>query len=478
MTGSLRRRMFLHHRTFIGGIMLRRYIACLTFILGFMSLASPAVQAAVYGAETFTLANGMQVVVIPNHRSPVVTHMVWYRIGSADEVPGKSGIAHFLEHLMFKGTTRFPGTAITDLVAKNGGDQNAFTNDDYTGYYQNIAVDRLPLVMDIEADRMRNLILSKEDVDTEREVIIEERRMRTDNVPSSLLSERVNAALWGTNHYGIPVIGWEEEMRGLSRDDAFQVYKDHYAPHNAILVVAGDITAAALKPLAEKYYGAIPKTGEYKPRVRSAFLQPRADSRIVMHNERVRQPQWSRLIIAPSYRVGDRTDVHALELFSEIIGGGSTAKLYRTLVIDQQVAASFGAGYSADAVSYGTFFLSMTPSPGVTTEQAEAAFTKAMDATLKDGITDADIVQAKRRLTARLAFAKDSPFSAAQAVGASLAVDQTLNDIESWPDEIAKITTAQVRSAARKLFSQYSSATGILLPPEPAAPGAVQGAKP
>lgn len=271
-------------------------------------------------------------------------------------------------------------------------------------------------------------------------------------------------------------------MHGLTREDAFNVYHAAYAPHNAILVVAGDITMDKLKPLAEKYYGAIPKSGDYKPRARSTFLDPRAETRVVLRDERVSQPEWMREIIAPSYNVGDRTDVHALELFAEMIGGGSTAKLYRTLVIEQKVVASFGASYDADAISYGTFYLSMTPSPGVTPEQAEEAFTKAMDATLKDGITDADVVQAKRRMLAGLAFAKDSPMSAARAVGAALAVGETLEDIENWPDEIGKVTTEQVRSAARKLFTQYSWATGVLLPPaaRAAAPGrpAAGGAKP
>jgi len=433
----------------------------------FSSTFAASADAAVYNPETFTLPNGMQVVLVPNHRAPVVSHMVWYRIGSADEAPGKSGIAHFLEHLMFKGTPKYPGTAITDTVAKNGGDQNAFTSYDYTGYYQNIAVDRLPLVMDIEADRMRNLILDEKEVLTEREVIIEERRMRVDNVPSALLGERLDVALWGTNHYAIPIIGWEAEMRELSREDAFDVYRAFYAPHNAILVVAGDITMDKLRPLVEQSYGAIPKTGEYKPRSRSTFLQPRAESRVVMRHERVRQPQWSRQIIAPSYSVGDRADVHALELFAEIAGGGATSKLYRQLVVDQKVAASFGTGYNGDTVSYGTFYISMTPSPGVTPEDAEAAYTKAMDALLKDGIADADVDQAKRRMNARLAYAKDSPMSAARAIGAALAVGQTIEDIESWPERMNQVTADQVRAAARKLFTQYSTVTGILLPPLP-----------
>ena len=429
-----------------------------------LCLAAPNAHAEVYGAETFTLANGMQVVLIPNHRAPIVSHMVFYKVGSADEPPGKSGIAHFLEHLLFKGTPRFPEGAMTDIVARNGGDQNAFTTSDYTGYFQNIAVDRLPLMMDMEADRMRNLILDKKGVDTEREVIIEERRMRTDNSPSALLGERMAAALWMTNTYGIPVIGWEHEMRGLQLEDALSFYKAHYSPENAILVVAGDITMDKLRPLAEKYYGAIPKAAAPIVRKRSTFLYQKADTRVTMTHERVTQPSWSRQIIAPSYNVGDRTDVHALEVFSQIIGGGSTTKLYRKLVIEQQVAASFSAGYDTDSVSYGSFFVSMTPSPGVSIAQAEATYEKALAELLANGITEADVQQAKNRFAASLAFVKDSPMSAARGVGTSLASGISLQDIESWPDQVNKVTLAQVQAAARRLFSENSSVTGILLP--------------
>lgn len=453
--------------------MLRSFVSLCAVV---MALSAPRVEAGVYDAETFTLDNGMQVVLIPNHRAPVVSHMVFYKIGAADEPPGKSGIAHFLEHLLFKGTPRFPEGAMTDIVARNGGNQNAFTGQDYTGYYQNIAVDRLPLMMDMEADRMRNLILDEEAVATEREVIIEERRMRTDNVPAALLGERMDATLWMTNTYGIPIIGWAHEMRDLQLEDALSIYNAYYAPHNAILVVGGDITMKELRPLAEKYYGAIPKMGEAKPRTRSTFLYPRSDSRIVMTHERVTQPSWSRQIIAPSYNVGDRTDVHALEIFSEILGGGSTSKLYRKLVIDQKVVASFGAGYATDAVSYGTFYVSMTPSPGVTPEEAEMAYEKALAELLNDGIEETDVVQAKQRFQSRLAFAKDSPISAARSVGASLAAGISLADIESWPEAVEKITLAQVRDAARRLFADNSSVTGILLPEPP--PVAAEGIAP
>ena len=445
-----------------------RILGCLVIIALTAIVGSRGAIASIYGAETFTLDNGMQVVVIPNHRSPIVSHMVWYRVGSADEPPGKSGIAHFLEHLMFKGTPRFPEGAMTDIVARNGGQQNAFTSTDYTGYFQNIAVDRLPLVMDMEADRMRNLVLSEDDVAPEREVIIEERLMRIENVPAALLSERVSAALWGTNHYGISIIGHMEEMEQLSREDALDFYEDFYAPHNAILVVAGDITTDDLRPLAEKYYGTIPASedwdGEYKLRNRSEFLAPVAHTEVVMHHERVAQPQWSRRYIAPSYKIGSREDVLALDLFSEIVGGGATSKLYRRLVVDEKVAVSFGMGYQGAAVSYGTFYISMTPAPGVSVEDAEAAYDTALADILAGGITEDDVKRAKDRFAARLAYARDTPMTAARVLGASLSVGLTVDDIENYPEELAGVTLDQVLGAARRLFSERSSATGILLP--------------
>ena len=315
-------------------------------------------QADVFGAETFMLGNGMQVVVIPNHRVPIVSHMVWYKVGSADEEPGKAGIAHFLEHLMFKGTPTYPAGEITDLVARNGGQQNAFTSYDYTAYYQNIAVDRLPMMMELEADRMRNLILSEEDVRVERDVVLEERRMRVDSRPASILSERLDAALWVTNRYGTPVIGWEEEIQALNREDAFDFYHRWYAPKNAILVVAGDITLKELRPLAERTYGKIEPVDSVTSRERSTFLPQSADVRVTMEDERVRQPRWQRTYVAPSVNVGNREQTYALQVASEILGGGSTSRLYQSLVVDQAVAASAGAYYMDDMVSWGRFVLS------------------------------------------------------------------------------------------------------------------------
>jgi zinc protease len=421
-------------------------------------------SADVFGAESFTLDNGMQVVAIPNHRVPIVSHMIWYTVGSADETLGKSGIAHFLEHLMFKGTLTHPAGEITDLVARNGGQQNAFTSHDYTAYYQNIAVDRLPKMMELEADRMRNLILSDEDVAVEREVVLEERRMRVDSRPASIMSERLNAALWVTNHYGIPVIGWQEEIEALNRADAFDFYRRWYAPKNAILVVAGDITAKELRPLAEATYGKIEPVDTVTSRERSRFLPQSAVVRVTMADERVRQPRWQRTYIAPSVNLGDREEVYALQVLSEILGGGSTSRLYQALVVEQAVAASAGAVYSGNAVSWGRFILSASPNPGIAVTDVEQALEAEVDKVLRDGITAEDVERAKNRLRAQVIYAKDSPTSASRTVGALLAVGMSLDDIETWPDHVADVTAEQVNAAAQKIFKDAPSGTGVLLP--------------
>jgi len=440
--------------------------------------AMPAVtNGPVFGAESFTLPNGLMVVVIPNHRAPIVSHMVWYKIGAADEQPGKSGLAHFLEHLMFKGTPRYPAGKLTDVVARNGGEQNAFTTYDYTAYYENVAVDRLPLMMDIEADRMRNLVLDEPAVNTEREVIIEERRMRVDNVPSAVLNERLSAGLWMTNHYGIPVIGWEAEMHQLSREDALAFYRNYYAAHNAIVIVSGDITAAALKPLAMKYYGAIPKTGGPTQRVRSTFLSHRADVHVTMTHERVQQPEWEREYIAPSYNVGDRSDVHALEVFAVILGDGATSKLYRSLVVDQKLAAEASVSYDPQAISYGTFAAALTPNPGISLDTLEKAYDAEVEKVIRNEITEAEVQRAKNRMIARLAYAKDSPIKAAYEVGSALAVGISLDDVETWPKAIAAVTADQVRNAARALLATAATGTGVLLP-EPRMQTPAAGAAP
>jgi zinc protease len=306
-------------------------------------LAVPAAEAKDFNAETFTLKNGLQVVVIPNHRAPVVTHMIWYKFGAADEHRGKSGIAHFLEHLMFKGTPHVPDGQFSMIVKKLGGNDNAFTTHDYTAFYQDISLPSLPRMMEMEADRMKNLTLDESQVTSERQVIIEERHQRVDNQPAAKFQEQMMSALFINHPYGTPVIGWLHEMEGLTREDALTNYNTWYAPNNAILVVSGDITAADLKPLAEKYYDDIP-TSDVPVRSRPMPAPIIAETQMTYKDPRVGLP-----VIMKTYRAPHGSD--ALELLTEIFGGSTTSRLYKDLVIDLRPLCQPDAGHDCRPVA-------------------------------------------------------------------------------------------------------------------------------
>ncbi|MGB1027185.1 MAG: M16 family metallopeptidase, partial [Rhodospirillaceae bacterium] len=308
--------------------------------LGF-ALAPPA-RAEIFNPETFTLDNGLQVVVLPNHRVPVVHHMVWYRVGAADEPPGKTGLSHLVEHMMFKGTETLGPNQFSRIVARNGGRDNAFASSDFTGYHQTIAKEHLEMVMGMEADRMVNLSLAEEDFLTELEVVREERRSRVDNEPSALLNERLDQALWVVHPYKNPIVGWEHELKSLTREDVLAFYKAHYGPENAIVVISGDVTAQEVQPLAEATYGQVPNQG-IEPRMRDRSLPLPAEATITLQHAQVGQASLTRRYVAPSYNLDPEQDVYALQVFQEIVGSGSTGKLYRSLVIDQEIAVSAGA---------------------------------------------------------------------------------------------------------------------------------------
>ncbi len=434
------------------------------------SLALAAVLAAplpataqVFNPTTYQLANGLQVVVVENHRSPIVTHMVWYRVGAADEPPGKSGIAHLLEHLMFKGTPSVPPGEFSKIVARMGGRDNAFTSSDYTAYFQNVAADRLEAVMKMEADRMRNLTLDDQNVVTERAVVQEERRSRTDNNPQALLAERIEAALYLNHPYRRPVIGWGSEIAQLDRQDALDFYKRWYAPNNAILVVAGDVQPEKVRELAETYYGPL-KPETVPQRIRPEEPPQVAARTVTLEDPRVQQPSWSRTYMAPSYSSSDKAAPYALEVLAEILGGGATSRLYKSLVVDQGIAAGAGAWYDPSAVDQTTFGLSATPRPGVDVAKVQAAMDKEIARVLDKGITAAEVERAKTRLRANVAYARDSLHTAARVLGETLTTGQTVADVEAWPARIAAVTPEQVNAAARAVLDDRASVTGILLP--------------
>lgn len=437
--------------------------------------AAPATAAekGVFFPETFTLANGMPVVVVTNRRVPVVTQMVWYKVGAADDPYGTSGIAHFLEHLMFKGTDQIAPGAFSRIIARNGGRDNAFTSYDYTAYHQNVARDRLELVMRMESDRMTNLRLTDAVVYPERDVILEERRQRVENDPSDRLDEQVRAVQFVHHPYGTPVIGWASEMAGLTREDAETFYKKWYTPANAILVVAGDISAEELKPLAEKYYGSIPPHAV--PERRRVTEPPiTAARRVTLRDAEVRQPMLRRSWIAPSYHTAEGGTAYALQVLSEILGGGADTRLYRSLVVDQKIATSAWFGYSATALDDTTIVAGGSPAPGVPMDTFEAALDAEIGRLLTGGVTEEEVATAKKRLLAEAAYARDSLNGPAQALGAALATGQTVDDVESWPVRIDAVTKADVDAAARLVLARTDHVTGVLLPddaPPPAAAG-------
>ena len=440
-------------------------------MLGAALAVSAGARAEVFNPETFTLDNGMDVVVIPNRRAPIVQHMVWYKVGAADEPVGKSGIAHFLEHLLFKGTERIAPGRFSEIVAENGGQENAFTSSDYTGYYQTVARDRLEIVMDLEADRMTNLRLTDELVLPERDVVLEERRGRIDNEPGSKLREMMNAALYLNHPYRYPVIGWEHEIRALTTRDALDFYERWYAPNNAILIVAGDITAEEVRPLAEKYYGAIPARAVPERR-RVSEPEQHAPRRVRLESERVRQPSVSISYLAPSHNRGAVEHAYPLLVLDEILGGGATSRLYRSLVVEQGIAAAAGSSYRGDSLDLGSFSFYVSPRPGQAIEAAEAALRAQLEKLLDEGVTEDEVAAAKKRLRAGAVYARDSLGAAPNVFGRALTTGRSVEDVESWPDRIAKVTAGRVNAAARAVIVEKRSVTGELLPeptsrPEP-----------
>ncbi len=433
------------------------------------------VRAAVFDPKTFTLSNGMQVVVISNRAAPIVAHMVWYKVGAADEPPGKSGIAHFFEHLMFKGTDKVPPGQFSKIVARNGGNDNAFTTYDYTAYFQKVARSKLELVMELESDRMKNLTLTDKEVLLERDVVLEERRTRTDNDPSAQLYEAMQAALYLNHPYRIPVIGWKHEIENLTTQDALDFYRHYYVPNNAILIVAGDVTVEQLRPLAEKYYGGI-KRGPDIVRKRAVEPVQLAARRVEMESPRVGQPSWMRQYIAPSYRTAKGNEAYALQVLAEIVGGSSTSRLYRALVVDQSVAASAQAWYSPDYLDQTSFGFSVMPRPGKTLAEAESALLAEIDRLIRDGVTEAEVARAKKSIVASAVYARDSLGAAPNIIGAALATGRTLDEFEQWPERISAVTRDEVNAAVRAILVPERSVTGVLQPkPRPAQKAAREG---
>jgi len=428
------------------------------------TLFATAVQAASKpDVGHFTLGNGLEVVVVPDRRAPVVTHMVWYKVGDADETPGKSGLAHFLEHLMFKGTVRNPIGKFSQTVAFVGGQENAFTTQDYTGYFQRVSKENLRTLMEFESDRMTGLVLTDEAVAPELKVVLEEQNQRVANNPRARLSEQIDAALYLNHPYGKPVIGWRHEIEKLDREGALAFYRRFYTPNNAVLVVAGDVTAEEVKTLAEATYGRVERVVEIAPRDRPKEPVQEAARTVTLADPRVTQPSLRRAYLAPSANTAAAGESEALDVLSSLLGSGSNSRLYQALVIDQDIALNVGAGYDGTALDYSPFQVSVTPKPGTTLPQIEAAMDAVLAEVIEKGVTAEELERCKNGLIASTVYAQDNQTTLARWFGAALATGLTVEQVQSWPDRVRQVTADSVRAAARRYLDKRRSVTGYLI---------------
>ncbi len=413
---------------------------------------------------SFTLANGLQVILIEDHRTPVVTHMIWYKVGSADETPGKSGLAHFLEHLMFKGTAKHPIGEFSNKVIAVGGQENAATSFDYTNFFQRVPKDQLATMMEFEADRMTGLTLKDENVLPERDVVLEEYNMRVGNSPDARLTEQMMAALYLNHPYGRPSIGWRGEIEKLNRQDALAFYKRFYAPNNATVVVAGDVTPDEVRKMAEATYG-LQKPNPDIPaqRVRPQEPPPAGPRTVTLADPRVEQPSVRRYYLVPSAHTTSDRETAALDVLAQALGGGANSYLYRALVIDRQLAVGAGGWYLSTALDDSQFAISASPKPGVSFAQVEDVMDQVIAGVARDGIRADDLDRVKTQLVSSTIYAQDNQVEMARWYGSSITAGLSIDAILGWAGNVRAVTSDDVRDAARKWLDKKRSVTGYLI---------------
>ena len=419
-------------------------------------------EAKLFNASEYRLDNGMQVVVVPNHKAPIVKHMVWYKVGSADEKPGKGGVAHLLEHLMFRGTKLIKGTELNRITENNGMEANAFTGQDYTAYHQLMDISRLELAMFMEADRMRNLNFSDEDFELERDIVYQERKQVVENNPASVFAETMRKVLWQDHPYARPVTGSVEEIRSLKPEDARAFYKRYYAPNNAILVLSGDIEPGVGLKLAEKYYG---EAEAFDGLNKNKIKKPAGDFAAVFEMEvpTVNSVRLSNIWLAPSVNSPDKRDIYALSVLSKYLGEGKTSKLYKKLVTEKKLALAVDSSYDYAVRGIGTFTLSAMPKEGVSAQKMQQALNLAVREAL-DEITLDEIASTKRRMLAGLVYLKDNPGDAAMIIGSMMSAGMTLEEIEALADSLSAVDYKDVKAAGEKLLLQKPRVAAVLKP--------------
>lgn len=420
--------------------------------------------------ENFKLENGLDVYVIEDHRTPVVVNFVWYKAGAGDEEEGKTGLAHMLEHLMFKGTENIPPQEFSKIVARHGGKDNAFTSYDYTAYFQKVAKENLPKMMEIEAERMTGLTFTDQEFQPERDVILEERRWRIDSKPQNKFFEEFAHYSLPNHPYGRPVIGWEKDIKNYTYEMNHDWYKKWYQPSNAILILIGDITTAEAKSLVEKTYGKVPSTQkiEHEPwAVEPLFKEAKRFKKI---DQDVNLPFFVRSYRTTSLFKGmagtepSTEDVLPLDVLSQILGGGASSYLYEALVKDMKLADSVSVDYSPVARGETTFDFMIQPKEGVKLSELEKAFDEKLEEFVESDISKEDIQRAVTKLKSLDVYGRDDPFAAAYGLGKFLVAGGEAKDFDNWLADIEKVTKDDLLRVFKKYMVLKQSTTGLLVP--------------
>src|SRR5512135_1378991 len=431
-------------------------------VVAFSILVSFVAQAEVYEK---TLSNGLKVIVKEDHRAPVLVQQVWYHAGSMDEKTGTTGVAHVLEHMMFKGTTDVPVGQFSKLIAAAGGRENAFTSYDHTAYFHQLNKTKLPLAMKLESDRMHNLQMAKKEVDTAIKVVMEERRWRTDDEPHALMAEKLMATAFEEHPYHHPVIGWMRDLQNMTDDDALQWYKTWYAPNNATLIVAGDVKADEVFALAQKYYGGIPAAK--LPQRKKVGEAPQLGIQRIVVKAPAELPYLAMAWHAPTLRDAEKDwKPYALEVLSGVLDGNSSARLNKALVREQQVAMDVGTGYDSVARGPGLFILEGTPREGKTVADVEAALREQLALLVRDGVNAEELQRVKAQVLAGEVYKRDSVFYQAMQIGQMETAGLSYKDIPVMLQKMQEVTAQQVQDVAREIFND-DHLTVAALDPQP-----------
>jgi zinc protease len=446
----------------INRILLGTTLACAATVAAWLPAISQAAQ-----AQAFTLSNGMKIIVNEDHRAPTVAHMIWYRVGSIDERNGVTGVAHALEHMMFKGTSKHKAGEFSKLVAQMGGSENAFTSKNYTAYFEQVEKSHLPQVMALEADRMQNLRFDKNEFAQEIRVVMEERRMRTDDQPIALVHEALYATAFAANPIRNPTIGWPDDLQHMTVADVKHWYRNWYAPNNATMVVSGDVDAQKVRALAEKYFGAI-KSKDLADNI--ARLKPQNEPlQRGIKRVTVKAPAENPYVVlgfkVPALRdIENDSEPYALSVLAAVLDGYDNARLTADLVRTDRIANDVGADYSGVSRGPVLFLLDGVPLAGTTTAQLEARLRGEIAKIARDGVSAAELKRVKTQLIASQIYKRDSVFGQAMEIGVMEMSGLPYAKIDRMIEKLRAVTPLQVQAVAAKYFGDDALTVATLQP--------------